>query len=119
MNSTCKRLEVLSNKAFEIDGLMFYLGQYTIMDSLHNGEAAYRKPLLFGTTYVYLYLATYNVWHISYEIGDNRNLFANEHCGRLRSPTDRKCSGGWFYLDQLSFKWKYDSSMNMQCIEYF
>ena len=121
MNSTCKRLEFLSNKAFEIDGLIFYLGEYTIMDSLHNGEAAYRKqlPFFFNHSYVFLHLINYNVWMISYGIGTNTYLFANEHCGRLRNPTDSKCNGGWFYADQLTSKWKYDSSMNMQCIEYF
>ena len=70
MNSTCKRLEVLSNKAFEIDGLMFYLGEYTIMDSLHNGVAAYRKQLPFYSnhSHVFLYLNNYYAWGIA-----NRN----------------------------------------------
>ena len=124
MNSTCKRLEFSSNKAFEIDGLIFYLGEYTIMDSVHNGEVVYRKPIFELTnnqkTYRYVYLHhNTNAWVISYEIATNKALFENMHCGRLRNPADRKCNGGWFYFDLLYSKWKYDSSMNMQCIEYF
>ena len=124
MNSTCKRLEFSSNKAFEIDGLIFYLGEYTIMDSVHNGEVVYRKPIFELTnnqkTYRYVYLHhNTNAWMISYEIATNKALFENMHCGRLSNPADRRCNGGWLYVDQLSSKWKYDSSMNMQCIEYF
>ena len=121
MNSTCKRLKFLSNKAFNIDGLILYLGEYTIMDSVHNGEVVYRKPIFELTnqnSFVYLYHNN-NVWKISYQVSTNEALFVNEYCERLRNPADRKCNGGWLYIDQLSSKWQSDSSMNMQCIEYF
>ena len=101
--------------------LVFLLGEYTIVEETYNEKAVYRKRYPFQDLYFVLYFGFNNVgdaWVIGLEIGSDICFLYNGYCSNLEDTLNENCDSGWFYVNQKSRKWEYDSSMSLHCTEY-
>ena len=101
--------------------LVFLLGEYTIVEETYNEKAVYRKRYPFEGFYFRLYFEYNefgNAWVVALEIGSVSRFLYNGHCSNLEDTLNENCDSGWFYVNQKSKKWDYDSSMSLHCTEY-
>ena len=119
-DSVCKTFELTSNIAIKNEMLVFLLGEYTIVEETYNEKVVYRKSYPFRKVSLFLQFDkdALNAWVIGLEIGSDQLLLYNRHCYSLENTINESCNSGWFYLNQKSKKWEYDSSMSLQCTEY-
>ena len=120
-DSVCKTVELTSNIALKTEGLVFLLGEYTIVEKTYNGKAVYRKRYPFQDLNFKLYFEyneVGNAWVIGLEIGSDTRFLYNGFCSNSEDTLNENCDSGWFYIDPKSKKWDYDSSLSLHCSEY-
>ena len=114
----CKTFQVMSTTAFEVEGIAYFLGEYTVTELTKNEMAVY----LNRHNGYFFYWAVNNSGNGVWAIGPNLRLewaiFLNGYCSKSENPVNGNCKYGWFYYNAESQEWKYDISMRIKCTNY-
>ena len=122
-DSVCKKFELTSTELSDEPNVLFSLGEYEIIETMHNGKAVYRRMSPLTCHPVFLYSATDlterydNVLVLDFEIGSDKAIAFNYFCGNLEYLENGMCNSGWYILSQ-NMTLEYAYGLTLQCIQY-
>ena len=122
-DSVCEKFELTSTELSNELNILFSLGEYELIETMHNGKAVYRRMCPLTYRPVFLYSATDlteqydNVLVLDFEIGSNKAIAFNHFCGNLEYLDNGMCNSGW-YINSQNMAFRYAYGLTLQCIQY-
>ena len=122
-DSVCGKFELTSTELSDEPNVLFSLGEYELMETMHNGKVVYRRvcPLTYRPLFLYSTIQPNdlidNVLVLSFEIGSTKGIAFNNFCRNLEYLENGMCNSGWAIISK-NGTFEHTYGMNLQCIQY-